>query len=181
MISVCHQNVACVLCSLHDFCFSFVTSDWFVFQNYGEYSRSDAPTASPIPAYPRTSDIPVVPTGALPSAGIPAFPFYRVPLPGFSMGSRIPAVRFGPGFRPPIPFGFRPPPPGMFGPPRGLPRPFPPYVPPIGGPSPPWAAAPPGPKPTVAPPPPPEQCYPDVTDEMIEVMNVRLLFLSNIQ
>ena len=83
------------------------------------------------------------------------------------MGPRMPPF---PGVMPPHMFGV---PPGMIGMPRGFPRPFPPFHRPI-GPPPPWMTR--GPAPTSASDtaiPPPEECYPDVTDEMIEVHEVK--------
>ena len=79
------------------------------------------------------------------------------------MGPRMPPFL---RVMPPHPFGV---PPGMMGIPPGFPRPFPPFHRPV-GPPPPWMAR--GPAPTSASNtaiPPPEECYPDVTDEMIEV------------
>ena len=121
--------------------------------------HADSPIVIPDTESSQPQQIPTLSRSSY-AAQPPQWPGDHVPHP---MGPRFPPFPRG---MPPYHYGVQP---GMVRPPVGFPGAFPPFPRPT-GPPPPWASR--GSATSSASVPPPEECYPDVTDEMIEVCRI---------
>ena len=117
--------------------------------------HANAPIVIPDEGSAQPQQIPTLSQNSTCTAQQPQWPSHSAPHPA---GPRMPPFSHGmPPWGAPV---------GMAGPHPGYPGPFPPYPRQTGAP-PPWMPR--TPAPSSASVPPPEECYTDVTDEMIEV------------